>query len=899
MTRLATLKHINSKNADYGAAEQYLLFEHDEFTMKPVLDETGRLIPREDYRLSTLNCDGEDFAVACMRANLRYQKNQRREDVKSHHYIISFDPRDGPDNGLTVDRAQALGEQFCKEHFPGHQALVCTHPDGHNHSGNIHVHIVINSLRIEEVPFLPYMDRPADTKVGCKHRCTDAALRYFKSEVMEMCHREGLYQIDLLNGSKNRVTDREYWAQKKGQAALDAVWEFNDLGLTIPGVYFAGPRTDVGLLLQFAGGGALETELAYDMEHADFDLRLRLRELALDGLLPYLRQSMRAGEVSGLLSADLNLEGNTEHLTDLSVSGTADLCGFRLGDESRNPVLGIDTLRIALRQGDLRESRYAFDRIYVSGIAARYAIRADGSNNLAALFAASPQTQSADDTSRSVSTEQEKEVTADTPAQPDGAAEPSATPLRLTVADLEVRNGAVEISDRSLVKPFDYRIADIRLRCRDFDPDRRNSLTVDARMQRTGSARIRWQGSLSDLNDQNILVSLSNIDLRDFSPYCEQFTAYPLSKGNLSFRSQNIVSNRYLSGTNHLDMFDCTVEKRRRDHEPEFRIPLKLGLYVLKDKKGHVKIDLPVKGNLDAPEFSYRKIVMKALGNVLLKVVTAPFSFLTGHGDNLTHIDLRPLDWNFSSEQYARFDRIAELLREKPEMKVSLTQRIAYRQALASLAEIDLKTDFHRAQGDSLQPLSLIDFEKIQAMNFKSEAMHLFADSLLQTRGLAAAGSRIGDKAMALYADKAAAQLRQLMLMRDKSLREYMAATHHLAESAFRIDTLSDEELHAYGGKNRYTIAIEMDGETYEVSSPEDSEQTPAPDGSAASEASEVPNASFGVSAPDTDSSSESGTDTETAHSPSQSETPPTGVSAPDADGSSGSDTSAETAARF
>ena len=218
---MATLKHLGSKNADYGAAEQYLLFEHDEFTMKPVLDENGRLIPREDYRLSTLNCGGEDFAVACMRSNLRYEKNQRREDVKSHHYIISFDPRDGPDNGLTVDRAQALGEQFCKEHFPGHQALVCTHPDGHNHSGNIHVHIVINSLRIEEVPFLPYMDRPADTKAGCKHRCTDAALRYFKSEVMEMCHREGLYQIDLLNGSKNRVTDREYWAQKKGQAALD------------------------------------------------------------------------------------------------------------------------------------------------------------------------------------------------------------------------------------------------------------------------------------------------------------------------------------------------------------------------------------------------------------------------------------------------------------------------------------------------------------------------------------------------------------------------------------------------------------------------------------------------------------------------------------------------------
>ena len=218
---MATFKHISSKNADYGAAEAYLTFEHDEFTMKPTLDENGRLVPREGYRLATLNCGEEDFAVACLRSNLRYGKNQKREDVKSHHYIISFDPRDGTDNGLTVDKAQSLGEEFCNEHFPGHQAIVCTHPDGHNHSGNIHVHIVINSLRIEAVPLLPYMDRPADTKDGCKHRCTDAAMEYFKSDVMEMCHRENLYQIDLLHGSKNRVTEREYWAQKKGQLALD------------------------------------------------------------------------------------------------------------------------------------------------------------------------------------------------------------------------------------------------------------------------------------------------------------------------------------------------------------------------------------------------------------------------------------------------------------------------------------------------------------------------------------------------------------------------------------------------------------------------------------------------------------------------------------------------------
>ena len=217
---MATFKHISSKNADYGAAEQYLTFEHDEFTMKPTLDENGRLVPREDYRLATLNCGDEDFAVACMRSNLRYGKNQKREDVKSHHYIISFDPRDGTDNGLTVDKAQSLGEEFCKEHFPGHQAIVCTHPDGHNHSGNIHVHIVINSLRIEAVPLLPYMDRPADTKCGMKHRCTDAAMEYFKSEVMEK--RQAYI--------KKKIRDKENQAKREEEqsnfgAEENTVWD--------------------------------------------------------------------------------------------------------------------------------------------------------------------------------------------------------------------------------------------------------------------------------------------------------------------------------------------------------------------------------------------------------------------------------------------------------------------------------------------------------------------------------------------------------------------------------------------------------------------------------------------------------------------------------------------------
>ena len=141
--------------------------------------------------------------------------------MKTHHYIISFDPKDAVENGLTMEQAQALGLQFCKDNFPGHPAIVCTHPDGHNHSGNIHVHIVIGSIRTREVERKPYMQKPRDWCEGMKHSSTAQTMRHLRVEVMELCEGAGLYQIDLLNGSKERVNEAEYWARRRGQLKLD------------------------------------------------------------------------------------------------------------------------------------------------------------------------------------------------------------------------------------------------------------------------------------------------------------------------------------------------------------------------------------------------------------------------------------------------------------------------------------------------------------------------------------------------------------------------------------------------------------------------------------------------------------------------------------------------------
>ncbi len=218
---MAILKHIASKNANYAEIQRYLMFEHDEDTNKPILNENGELIPRKGYIMDGINCDPFTFDMECRELNALYRKNESYDEIKSHHYIISFDPKDTDENGLTGERAQKLGMEYARKNFPGHQTLVCTHMDGHNKSGNIHVHIVINSLRKYDVERQGFMERACDSRAGYKHHLSKDYLIHLKQSLMDLCHREHLHQVDLLAPAAKKVTDREYHAGRRGQKKLD------------------------------------------------------------------------------------------------------------------------------------------------------------------------------------------------------------------------------------------------------------------------------------------------------------------------------------------------------------------------------------------------------------------------------------------------------------------------------------------------------------------------------------------------------------------------------------------------------------------------------------------------------------------------------------------------------
>ncbi len=219
---MATLKHIAIKNKSYAFPLRYLTYQYDEKTNTPVLDENKHMLLREEYLIDAIGVTSPStFQNECENWNLQCNKNHNESEIKLHHYIISFDPKDR-ELGLSLEKVQLIGLEIANKFFSGCQALICSHPDGHNKSGNMHVHIVVNSLRKETIQKPDFIERDSECKAGAKIRASRLSMNAMRQEIMDITQREKLNQVDLMNPPKNNITEREYRKTKREQDRLDA-----------------------------------------------------------------------------------------------------------------------------------------------------------------------------------------------------------------------------------------------------------------------------------------------------------------------------------------------------------------------------------------------------------------------------------------------------------------------------------------------------------------------------------------------------------------------------------------------------------------------------------------------------------------------------------------------------
>lgn len=604
---------------------------------------------------------------------------------------------------------------------------------------------------------------------------------------------------------------------------IDQRWELTAMNIHTDELILEDAMSNFDAELLINDTAPVKGTLLFNYDSFDFDFQGTLENFDIAETYKYWTPYLNVTSVGGCGEMAAHIVGNVDNIMAMDIAGDFIIRDAKILGPDGGNILTAEEIKGNAERINVEYEIYKFNTLYATNYATQFILNADGTNNFSYLFPEDTEV-SVETTAESLGgeiydTREEVRVTS--------SDEDITSEMIITIGDLLLTNGSVYYADNTLHRPFEYNVSNLAIKGQNVDMDGYNSLTVEANVPKQGRATLRWDGSLNDFHNQSIMAILSNVDIQSFGPYVEYFTAFPVKSGNLTFRSQNTITNGNLNGVNQLGTYNFALGKKDKSMDVDFNLPLRAGVYILTDKDDHIDIELPVTGHIDSPEFSYRRAIWKAVGNLLLKVVATPFSWMSGDKqDAFRHINVKILDMGLSAEQYARIDKMAEVLAEDSTLEVHLTHNVNYKRAIQQIADLNLKIGYYNSlQSEDNKRLDMLDFSRINEMKLSNSDVLIFADSMLTMQGIDHSAMTTHAKARALYGDIADQQLRQIMEHRNRAIRDYVSFQHpELRQGAIVIDEIDYEQIKSKGNKNRYEVTLVIDGEKIAVDSPDDEE---------------------------------------------------------------------------
>ena len=310
----------------------------------------------------------------------------------------------------------------------------------------------------------------------------------------------------------------------------------------------------------------------------------------------------------------------------------------------------------------------------------------------------------------------------------------SSQSMAFAIKKLLIDNSKCTFTDSTLVTPFRLPVSEINILTTNFDLNKENEFSVKGAFPEGGKLDFHWQGSIADMSNQQITLNLQNLSLPLFSPYCLQYTAYDITDGNLNFQSKNIIRQDNIESVNLIDAYKMNVGDKHGDLKPPINLPLGLAVYLLKDKDDKISFDVPVKGNLSDPQFSYSSVIVKTLVNLAVKVALSPFRFLAGalgmNASKLESIEIDPLQSDFTAQQYRQISDIATIAKKKPEMTLTLTQFVNVKDEIPAYALYRTKAAFLTARFKE-ENKGIPGYDEITGFDENDNTFGTYLDSLM------------------------------------------------------------------------------------------------------------------------------------------------------------------------
>ena len=565
-----------------------------------------------------------------------------------------------------------------------------------------------------------------------------------------------------------------------------------DFGVAIPAVYLSNKQTDVGVSLKFADGGDLNVKVSVNAATNDFNVNVGLKDFALACGKPYLNDFIAYKDFSGSVSTDISVAGNLGDVLSSNVSGIVSVDNVVL-TETSGKTIGVKHVGVGIGKANLNENKFLIDSVIVDGAYAHLDMYKDGKTNIDVLLAplnkksAAPADSSAPDT------------TAKEEAKPEPAKK-----MVAKVGKLYVHNTKVSANDQTLTKPFNYTVSGITVNGSNINFDTPCTVNVTAAFPEGGSVSVKYQGALSDMGTMDAYISVKNLALKHFSNYSLHYTGYPISAGTMAFASENKIQDFNLESKNTIDIYNIDVGDKDDSVDPEFMVPMKVGLYILKDKNDKIQFDVPVKGNMKDPEFSVLKIIWKTVMNLIIKVAVSPLKVVgnvatTGAG--MVGLDLGKNDEiiidfksaTFTSEQYAKASKMTEVLANDPKLKLIFTQYYNPTKSANKIKQHKLKTDFYK-QSQGKQTLNELDERAILEIKDGDDAFKAYAKEH---------AAEVDEKSLKK-------ELAELAAKRNDDLLKVLMQQNGVTKKNIKVITAPAAALNSHKSKAMYKVTIDV-----------------------------------------------------------------------------------------
>lgn len=566
-----------------------------------------------------------------------------------------------------------------------------------------------------------------------------------------------------------------------------------DLGVAIPELSFEQGNTNAGIHLRIGDSATLDSQLTMDMQTNEYLLNLKVGNLPIDIIQPYLKDYFNLGKLEGFVNSDLQVKGNLDHVADFTISGTADANNFNLTNSLGEPLISVKDASVKMNSIYLTKDTYLFDKVEAKGVKLDFILHPK-TDNFTSFFKAENDSLAADTTS---------------------------VPMILKIGNLHITGSELSYTDRTLKSGvFNLPISNVDFLATNFDIDKTNKYEVKASVPHGGKIGFTWIGNINDTKNQEITGNFRNISLKLFTPYCLDYTAYDITKGNMNFTTRNRIANNYINSINKIDVYDMSVGKKHKEIKAEYNVPLKLGLYILKDKDGKIQFDVPVKGNIDDPEFSYKKIIFKTIVNLMVKVAVSPVRFLASqfglNPDEMSSMQIEALENEISAQQYSQLNELANMYSKKPEMAVSLDQYVNWNQAIDNFVTYQAKTSFlssrtPKAEGEAAEYKDLQKMVKDDDIEYQN-----FINDLLAKKGQSTASNlTMKDKLFVIYPkDSIQSSLSRKLEKRNTEIKSYLNSTGGIPLEKLSVKTAATDYLLQYSDHDQYKINMTLPEDT-------------------------------------------------------------------------------------